>query len=133
VSLSTTTWTALLERDPGFLCAYCATPLAMPFSRTGTAEEDWQTAGWELALLPDGEPVWQLAEGRSPAHRDHVDPASKGGPDHLDNLVFSCEACNMDKRADSLLGFLARRSGCPRYRSVGGDHQQALARAWSAA
>ena len=31
-------------------------------------------------------------------HADHVIPKSKGGPDSLDNLVTSCQACNIGKR-----------------------------------
>lgn len=121
----------LRERDPGFRCAYCCALLAMPAPR-GTIEEEWDHAGWELYLLPDGEAVWQVTDGRLTAHREHVHPRSKGGSDDLDNLVLACEPCNRDKKATPLVLWFARRSGCPRYRSVGGDHREALARAWGA-
>lgn len=37
--------------------------------------------------------------GRTPAspEPDHIIPYSKGGPDHIDNLVIICRKCNMSK------------------------------------
>lgn len=44
--------------------------------------------------------------GRTPPavilHCDHVIPASKDGPDEIDNLVTSCEDCNLGKSNVSL-------------------------------
>lgn len=108
----------LLERDPGFVCAYCAVPLALALTDSMTSQEAWEAAGWELALLPDGEGVWQVTDERRLAHRDHIVPRSKGGSDDIDNLVLSCEVCNNAKKARSVLLFLAIRAGCPRYKKV---------------
>ena len=124
---------ALAERDPGFRCAYCSTMLAEPPQLVGMAGMDtWEAKGWNWSEFDDGG-AWVLAEGFAPAHREHVDPRSKGGPDNLDNLVLACAACSVSKGTTSLLVWLAMRSGCPRYRSVGGDHSGALGRAWGAA
>lgn len=35
-------------------------------------------------------------------HVDHIDPVAKGGGNHMDNLVTSCQACNLGKSANSL-------------------------------
>lgn len=105
---------ALARRDQGMWCAYCATPLALP-----VAYANGEGGGWELALLPDGEGVWQLADGYAKATRDHVHPLSKGGPDNLDNLVLACMACNVAKGTAPLLLFFARRAGCPRFSTLG--------------
>lgn len=35
-------------------------------------------------------------------HVDHIDPVAKGGSNHMDNLVTSCESCNQGK-SDRLL------------------------------
>lgn len=35
-------------------------------------------------------------------HCDHVEPASRGGSDHPDNLKASCAACNLAKAAKPL-------------------------------
>jgi hypothetical protein len=125
---------ALRERDPGLRCAYCAVPLALPFAQVGSAPNQWETEGWELYLLTgEGEePFWQLAEGVRLAHRDHVEPSSKGGANHLDNLVLACDECNVKKKARPLLIFLALRAGCPRFQSVGGDYRDVFAKAWAA-
>jgi hypothetical protein len=120
----------LLERDPGMRCAYCAALLAEPPQLVGM--DAWEAKGWSYSEFDDGG-AWLLAEGFASAHRDHVHPRSKGGTDDLDNLVLSCDACNISKGATSLVVWFAKRSGCPRYRSVGGDHSEALARAWGAA
>lgn len=45
--------------------------------------------------------------GRGPGvgvtlHADHVKARSKGGPDTLENLVTSCDACNLGKSAKDL-------------------------------
>lgn len=124
---------ALRERDPGFYCAYCMAPLALPLPQVGLTEEEWTADGWELYLGLDDEYVWQLTDGRMLAHRDHVDPRSRGGTDGLDNLVLACERCNVTKGASPLVMFLATRAGCPRFRSVGGDHRTVFAKAWAVA
>jgi len=36
---------------------------------------------------------------RAEATRDHLTPISRGGSDRIDNIVPSCMACNMEKRA----------------------------------
>ncbi len=123
----------LRERDPGFRCAYCATPLALPLPQVGGRHLEWEYDGWELWVSFDDEPSWVLLDGYAFAHRDHIVPSSRGGSNDLDNLVLACDVCNMEKKARPLLLFLAIRAGCPRYRSVGGDHAQALAKAWCAA
>lgn len=115
---------ALRARDPLFRCAYCATALAVPFSQM--SDTDWEADGWEL--YADDEYVWQLLDGRAPAHRDHVHPKSKGGSDGLHNLVLVCDACNLAKKARSLLVFLALRAGVPRFTSVGPADATTLAR-----
>lgn len=123
---------ALRDRDPGFRCAYCFTLLALPLGQLGPNPDDWERDGWELYLMPDGEGVWQRPDGAVPAHRDHVEPASKGGADDLDNLVLACEVCNMAKKARPLIIFLAKRAGLPQFRSVGGTDPLVFARAWAA-
>lgn len=42
---------------------------------------------------------------------DHVQARSRGGADDASNLVPACQPCNSRKAADTLLGFLMRRSG----------------------
>lgn len=36
-------------------------------------------------------------------HVDHIQPVALGGGNHMDNLVTSCESCNLGKSANSLL------------------------------
>lgn len=79
--------------------------------------------------MPDGEGCWQLADGVRVAHRDHIEPSSKGGSDDLDNLVLACDECNGQKKARPLVIFLALRSGCPRFKIVSGDYRP---RTWAA-
>ena len=41
----------------------------------------------------------RLIQRQSDATLDHKTPRIKGGTDHEDNLVISCQACNSDKDA----------------------------------
>jgi 5-methylcytosine-specific restriction endonuclease McrA len=34
---------------------------------------------------------------RAPFHYEHIIPRSKGGTDHIENLAWSCAACNLSK------------------------------------
>lgn len=124
----------LRDRDPGFVCAYCATPLATPFRLMGTgAHLAWEHDGWELTISDTEDPYWNLLDGHREAHREHVVPRAGGGTDGLDNLVLACSSCNAKKKALPLLLFLARRAGCPRFRSVGGDNAAIFGKAWGRA
>lgn len=123
---------ALRVRDPGFLCAYCMVPLALPFPQTAEDHLAWEKDGWELYIHTELEPRWQLLDGHALAHRDHVHPIARGGPDTLDNMVLACERCNRIKKATPLLLFLALRARIPQFRSVGGTPATAFARGWAA-
>lgn len=121
----------LRQRDPGFVCAYCCAPLATPFRLMETsAHLAWEHDGWELVVHDLDDPEWALLEGYREAHREHVAPKSKGGSDGLDNLVLACKDCNAEKKALPLLMFFARRAGCPRFRSINGDHSALFAKSW---
>lgn len=124
---------ALRRRDPGFLCSYCSTPLALPLAQASLEHERWEDDGWELREFDDGDAVWQMKEGHQPAQRDHVEPSSKGGKDHIDNLVLACATCNNRKKARPLLLFLAHMAGVPRFRSADQDSFAAFTRVWQAA
>lgn len=74
---------ALLERDP-HVCHYCQTPLAVD----GKGYQ-WHSSGEFMLLSP----------GYAACHIDHVIPIAAGGSDDLENLVLSCDKCNVAKGA----------------------------------
>jgi 5-methylcytosine-specific restriction endonuclease McrA len=47
--------------------------------------------------------------GQPAAHIDHIEPQSKGGANHWDNLTAACGHCNPRKHTRSLLTFLLTR------------------------
>lgn len=46
----------------------------------------------------------------SRGHVDHKVPLSRGGTDNLDNLVWSCPTCNLDKRDMSAEEYISQRN-----------------------
>ena len=62
----------IAERDGGWFCHYCHTPLA-------SSDEELQQGHLQQPF------------------RDHKHPKSKGGKNALDNLVLACRACNSSK------------------------------------
>lgn len=103
---------ALAARD-GWSCAYCGHQLAHG------------TVGWQHRVLGpcpgghrdvypcdagcEGGIIFTLLPGYRVPHADHVVPRAKGGRDHIDNRVLACDECNIAKRADTVLVFLARQ------------------------
>lgn len=50
--------------------------------------------------------------GETAGTLDHIrSQSAENGPTHWTNLTGACPACNLDKGADTLLGFLLRRCG----------------------
>jgi hypothetical protein len=74
----------IAERDGGWFCRYCATPLVD------------HTTG-EGALPLDGGFI--AADGFAFAEREHLTPRSRGGTDDLKNLGLACSPCNGRKGA----------------------------------
>lgn len=59
---------------------------------------------WEavrLAVLERDNYICQHC-GKEATEADHIIPKSKGGRDHMDNLIASCKPCNA-RRGDALL------------------------------
>lgn len=122
----------LAGRDGGWFCHYCNAPLvppgtahdAAPYYKlvmiktchpmtTGdcnglyTREQVYEAC--RLAMngqLHHWRLRWQLAEGYRYVQVDHMVPRSKGGADHLDNLVLACTQCNQQKKARSYEEFV---------------------------
>ena len=38
-----------------------------------------------------------MPEGSRDKHVDHIEPKSRGGSDHADNLIIACQKCNLMK------------------------------------
>lgn len=54
------------------------------------------------------------------AHRDHVMATSKGGTDHLHNLVIACAHCGSAKKAEDIFDF--RPPAAKRYQRALSEH-----------
>jgi len=72
-------------------------------------DNGWQCFYCHVALIPYGiapdDPAYPR-DRYSPCEVDHRFPKSRGGSDHLDNLVLACNTCNARKGAKSDTEFL---------------------------
>lgn len=78
---------AIAARDNGWMCMYCYRSL------------DPEHAGMYMSVRYTiaGKPyLWGAFHEDGPCV-DHIVPVSRGGPEHIDNYVLSCRACNSRK------------------------------------
>lgn len=67
-----------------------------PRARPSGWSEKWDE---EQLLRQEGCCFWCGEPLDGVAHRDHVDPLARGGPNDVCNLVMACPPCNLDKSA----------------------------------
>jgi hypothetical protein len=76
----------IAERDlGGWMCAYCYRRLSPNTERRSFTSTLGTT-------------YMRVVQHAGMACIDHVIPLSLGGPDHIDNYVLCCKACNTRKR-----------------------------------
>lgn len=96
---------ALAERDGGWTCFYCSTPVIDDLNPDHFEQTTIEScAGGHHDVYPCdqgcvGSIFRMAAHGRRWAQVDHVLPRSRGGSNNLVNLVLACSDCNSRKGA----------------------------------
>jgi len=83
--------------------------MALPFAASWRTSASTSTVLRENKLLVDDGHVCAYCGSAGPLHWEHLIPRSRGGADTIDNLVYSCAACNLQKGALNPLEWYAKR------------------------